>query len=122
MKKYVKIDGAQGVTHLKIETAYTLGGYNYFTGGRDARGYYLHVSPVERSGRCETYVAFTGAKQLLKPVNRKSAKAEAVAEDIAANYVGGMVRHVCAVNGLQVPAEYKLHPEVAEWEGGVNHD
>lgn len=117
MKKYVKIDGAQGVTHLKIETAYTLGGYNVFTYKQEARGYYLHVSPVERSRGFESYVAFTGAKKLLKAVSRKSAKAEAAAEDIAANYVGDMVRHVCATNGLQIPEGYELHPEAAEWEG-----
>lgn len=118
MKKYVKIDGAQGVTHLKIELYYSLGGMNYFTYAQEKRGYYLSVSPVEHVERggytLESCTAFSGVKQLVKTVSRRSAKAEATAEENAKNYIGGLVRHVCQKNGLQIPAGYELHPEAAE--------
>ena len=110
MKRYVELEKNETATHLKIETRYDLGGPNWAYGGTTKRGYYLSVMPVTRENRggymLESYTAFTGSKQLLKEVSRKSAKAEATAEDIAKNYLHSMVLHVCEKNGLPVPPEF----------------
>lgn len=69
----------RGANYLKAEVYYALGGYNYFTGKNESRGYYLSVSPVEikecDSGfKSESYTAFTGYKFLLFEASRKSQK------------------------------------------------
>ena len=73
-----KVKGNPNVTHLKAEIYYSLGGMNYFTYKNEARGYYMSISPVKREdrGSCvmESYTAFTGLKQLVVPVSRKSQK------------------------------------------------
>ena len=85
MKKYIEVkENPKKITHLKIELYYDLGGMNYFTSRAEKRGYYLSVSPVEigmRDGEItsEIYTAFSGIKQNIKQVTRKSKKAEAEA-------------------------------------------
>ena len=100
MKKYIKVNEKPGTTHLKIELYYALGGMNYFTGRTESRGYYLSVSPVERKGGCESYTSFTGTKILIKAVSRKSAKAEAEAEKIAAGEMENLIKYVCEKNNI----------------------
>lgn len=116
MKRYVELEKNPTATHLKIETRYDLGGPNFAYGGMTKRGYYLHVTPVTRENKygvsMESFVAFTGVKQLLKEVTRKSAKADATAEDIAKNYLHSMVLYVCEKNGLPVPPEF-IYGEVS---------
>lgn len=116
MKRYVELTANEKATHLRIETRYDLGGPNWAYGGITKRGYYLSVMPVTRENRngymLETYVGFTGVKQLLKEVTRKSAKAEAAADEIAKNYIHSMVLHVCESNGLPVPPEF-IYGEVS---------
>lgn len=91
MKKYIEVkENPAKVTHLKIELYYDLGGMNYFTGKAENRGYYLSVTPVTRGTSAggftsESYTAFTGIKQNIKQVTRKSAKAETEAEKLAAD-------------------------------------
>lgn len=84
MKKYIELKQNNTATHLKVEVYYKLGGINYCTYKQEPRGYYLSVSPVtlERGPgyTMETYRAFSGVKQILKTVTRKSAKAEAEAK------------------------------------------
>lgn len=110
MKRYVELTENGKASHLRIETRYDLGGPNWAYGGMTKRGYYLHVSPVTLERRngytMETYAAFTGCKQLLKEVTRKSAKAEAAADVIAKNYIHSMVLYVCESNGLPIPEEF----------------
>lgn len=107
MKKYIDLKKNGSATHLKIELYYYLGGTNYFTGRAESRGYYLSVSPVTRQDRggwvSESYTAFTGAKKLVKPVTRKSAKAEAEAEAEAARIENALISWVCEKNGLPLP-------------------
>lgn len=103
MQKYIEVkENPAKVTHLKIELYYYLGGMNYFTGRAENRGYYLSVSPVERGMRSECYTAFTGIKQNIKQVTRKSAKAEAEAEKQAELLIDAMVSFVCDKNGLEL--------------------
>lgn len=113
MKKFVKLnEGSRGANYLKIETRYSLGGYNVFTHKPEARGYYLSVSPVERSERAgvvfESYTAFSGVKLLLLEVSRKSKKAEEAAEKIAAEKEKELILFVCDKNGLEVASDEQL--------------
>lgn len=83
-KEYIERDGQT----LKVEVYYSLGGMNYFASTNERRGYYLSVSPVNRttSGNgivIESYTAYTGIKELLLEVGRKSKKAEKEAEALA---------------------------------------
>lgn len=74
MKKYI----TKGNQVFKVELNYNLGGYSYVTGKQQPRGYYFSVSPVgikEKDGyRVETYKAYTGFKEVLLEVKRKSNK------------------------------------------------
>lgn len=72
--RYYKVKNKKETTYLKAEIYYALGGMNYFTSRNESRGYYLSVSPVERDRGLESYTAFTGLKQLVLPVQRKSQK------------------------------------------------
>lgn len=71
--KYYKVKGSES-KYLKAEIYYALGGHNYFTSRNESRGYYISVSPVERARGMESYTAFTGLKQCILPVQRKSQK------------------------------------------------
>ena len=107
MKKYIEVkENPAKVTHLKIELYYSLGGMNYSTYRVESRGYYLSVTPVERrvsrGYTSECYTAFTGIKQLVKGVKRKSQKAEKEAENLAENLVNKMIDYVCSQNGLEL--------------------
>jgi hypothetical protein len=76
MKKYEPI--ANSPKELKIEVRYNKGGMNYFTSRNEERGYYLSVTPVERTKgegyTSESYVGFSGVKKLILPVARQSEK------------------------------------------------
>ena len=66
-KKFLAVSGNEKVSHLKVELYYAKGGANYATGGMEARGIKLSVSPVHREERengivIESYVAFSGFK------------------------------------------------------------
>lgn len=78
MTRLFKVKNNPNVTHLKAEVYYSLGGTNMFTYKNESRGYYMSISPVKREDRggfiMESYTAFTGLKQLVVPVSRKSQK------------------------------------------------
>lgn len=114
MKKYIAVnENDKKVTHIKCEVDYSLGGINYFTYKQEPRGYYVHVSPVERKvedygGRrivSEGFMMFSGVKQLVKEVSRKSAKAEAEAEKIAETVFPTLVAYICEKEGLSLALE-----------------
>lgn len=105
MKKYLPVSpNNKRITHIKVETDYSLGGMNLWTYRNEPRGYYLHVSPVERSERngivMEGFMAFSGIKKLLKEVSRKSAKAEQEAEKLAAQDEKELISYICAKTGV----------------------
>lgn len=103
MKTYYGLkENSAHATHLKCELYYDLGGMNYFTGKREGRGYYALVVPVERSRGMESFVAFSGIKQLVKSVSRKSAKAEAEAETISGDVFNRLIEYVLDKNGLEI--------------------
>jgi len=78
----------KGGLTLSIQFYYSMGGMNYFTNTTESRGYYLSVSPVSVSRdengrvRSESYSAFSGIKDCLLEVKRKSPKAQAEAEKL----------------------------------------
>lgn len=76
--RYYKVNNNPNATHLKAEIYYSLGGMNYFTYKNERRGYYMSISPVVREridyGTMESYTAFSGLKQCVLEVQRKSQK------------------------------------------------
>ena len=109
MTKYIPLKENAAATHIKIDLRYDLGGYNMFDYTPKKRGYYLHVTPVTRENRgsyvMESFTAFSGYKQLISEVTRKSAKAEAQAEAEAAEIMDLMISRVCQKNGLELAQE-----------------
>lgn len=99
--KYIKIidNKTDHNNNLKISFYYDIGGYNYFTHREKQRGYYVSVTPVERSERCgvimESITAFTGAFELLQPCSRKSKKAEAAALEKLPAYKKLLIDYIC---------------------------
>lgn len=78
--KFVETDGKT----YEIEVYYSLGGMNYFTGSGEGRGYYLSVTPVQRTKNCRTFTAFSGTKVLVRDANRFSQKA---LDQVASEYM-----------------------------------
>ena len=106
MKEYIKVkENAGKFTDIKIETYYSLGGMNYFTGKSEGRGYYVSVTPVERTGYSEIYTGFSGIKQLVKAASRKSKKAEAEAEVLADKVKEELIKYICEKHNLEIVKE-----------------
>lgn len=106
MKKYIPIlNESKNANFLKIEIYYHLGGMNYFTGRAENRGYYISVSPVYKSGIMESYTSFTGIKQCISTVSRKSEKAYNNALTIAPEMLPELIEIVCIKNNIQVNSE-----------------
>lgn len=103
---YLPVKPKRDVTHLRVEVYYALGGYNPFTAKEEGRGYYLSVSPVGRSERggvtTECYLAFSGRKRLLLPVNRKSPKRYETALQLAQESRRQLIDFVCQEQGLEL--------------------
>ena len=106
MKKTIYLENpTNDANALVIEVYYDKGGMNYFTYKVERRGYYLSVRPVLQSKGLVSYTSFSGTKVLLKEVSRKSAKAEAEAEEIAKGKIADLVASVCNRNGIAIPNE-----------------
>lgn len=109
-KLYLPVRKGEGCTSdanfLRVEVSYTLGGMNYFTYKNEPRGYYMHVSPVKRSVTggvaMEEYSAFSGYKQCILEVSRKSKAKEAEAIHLAERYIQPFIDQVCKKYGLEV--------------------
>lgn len=97
-KEYYKVKNSE--TELKLELNYSAGGMNYFTGNAEKRGYYLSCSPVERTENSVTFKAFSGVKQLMNEVKRKSKKQETIAIEKAHQEKQELLNMVAKKNGL----------------------
>jgi hypothetical protein len=97
-KKYLEV--AEGnATHLKVEVYYSKGGMNYFTSTNEARGLYLSVSPVTRSGNWESYTGFSGIKKhLLSMARFNQKKLDTCIVDEA--YEQELIKYVCEKNNI----------------------
>lgn len=104
-KKYIKAEGT-GVNNLCVELYYNLGGINYFNYKTEPRGYYLSVKPVERTTKdgyiTESYAMFSGVKQLVKEVARKSAKSAEQAKQEAEKLEKTLIEYVCERENIRV--------------------
>jgi hypothetical protein len=93
---------------ISVRVIYDLGGYNVFTYKEKPRGYYISVSPVERSTcdgvTMETFTAFSGYSELLHACDRKSKKAEAAALEKCFPYEKMMVTYICNKYGYILEA------------------
>ena len=85
MKKYIPIVPTESENNLCLEVLYSKGGYNWFNGDNERRGYYLHCTPTliktDRLSNGTEYSTSTvtlgkGYKLMLKEVGRRSQKAE----------------------------------------------
>lgn len=107
MKQYLAVkENKERFTHLKVETYYNKGGMNYFTYKNEPRGYYLSVVPVERLDRgsyiTESVMAFSGTKELVKEVTRKSDKAMREAEHIAEQKKQSYIDYILYKHNLEL--------------------
>lgn len=93
-------------TDIKCELYYDLGGMNLFTYKEEPRGYYVSVTPVQREKRdgytTETYTSFTGYKDCIHIVKRKSKKAEEIAKKAAEYRIATLVQVVLNRYGLEL--------------------
>jgi len=96
-KKYLDISGQT----YEVKLYYTLGGWNHFTSQEERRGYYLSVTPVQVNFDDEGNVVsrttrmFSGVKELLVEVNRKSKKREEEAlEMITEERIEKLLQHI----------------------------
>ena len=105
MKKYLDIKPNPNANKIKIELYYHLGGYNLFTYKEEPRGYYLSVTPVWRGNNCETITAFSGIKQCIKQVARKSEKAYQTALKDVDMFLPDLINYVCNKNNIEIIEE-----------------
>lgn len=82
---------------------------NYFTSCDEKRGYYLSVTPVKVSlngaFRNESFMAFSGTKQLVTPAKMFSPKAFQNAQEQAKTMVDNLINQVCEKNGINKVGE-----------------
>lgn len=103
MKKYLEVKNpTKEVNALRVEVYYNKGGYNLWTHKEEKRGYYASIMPVRRDGFMESYTCFTGVKQLIKEVNRKSDKAYTDAVNAAGDVIEKLIDYVCKENKIEV--------------------
>lgn len=73
IKQYLTIlNPDNNANKMQVCFDYDLGGVNPFTGRAVPRGYYLIITPVNVSGNCISFTAFSGNKYLLYETKRKS--------------------------------------------------
>ena len=76
--KYYKVKDRDD--EIKVSIGYELGGYNWYNGQYNSRGYYMYVQSVVRKTdetygyKSEITTMFEGHKQLLISVDRKGKK------------------------------------------------
>lgn len=107
-KKLLKAEGKE-CNNIEVSLDYSLGGYNYWNGNTDGRGYYLYVTPMEVTEHTlsngtkyntVSQILGQGAKKLVKPVQRKGKKAEAEAITLAEQSEAEVVAYVCQKYGI----------------------
>lgn len=110
-KKYLPLAPSESYTEntLEVTVGYDLGGYNWYSGGENKRGYYLYAIPMTKTtnkmddGReYNTYSQQVGKglKLLLKEVSRQSKKSAQEAIAMAAEKEAMVIERVCEQYGL----------------------
>ena len=98
----IKVKANDGTTHIEVKTFYDKGGYNYFTGVNDRRGYYISCRPIEV---CEHSVIdrfFAGAKKFIQPCGRLNRKTLEALQEKTLENAGDLIEHVCNEYGLVI--------------------
>lgn len=102
-EKYITVNET---IKLHVYVEYDMGSQYY---GRSTRGYYLCVNPITVENRggyyVTSYIAYTGVKDLLLAVSRKSKKSEKQALALAREREQVLVDYVCRKQGLALPKE-----------------
>ena len=72
MREFITI---QGFHCIEASVEYALGGYNWYNGANDPRGYYLYLSPGEGDGFATwSTIIGSGSKHIFLPCERRSNK------------------------------------------------
>lgn len=106
--KYIKIteNNRDNNNYLQVEFYYTLGGYQYSTYTVKPRGYYISVTPIEKSERngvnMISFTGFTGFYEMLEKCDRKSKKAQQAASEKMPAYEKMMIDFICKKYGYIV--------------------
>lgn len=102
-EKYITVNET---TQLHVYVEYDMGNQYY---GRKTRGYYLCVNPINIESRggiiTTSYIAYTGVKDLLLAVSRKSKKSEIEALVLAKEKEQILIDYVCRKQGYVLPKE-----------------
>jgi len=103
-KIYLELENNSTATHLKVSIYYSLGGMNYFSGNSEERGIYVSVSPVKRELKWESTTAFSGVKELVKPLKRFSQK---ILDNFIVEHdvLDKLIKFVLRKNGLKLKNE-----------------
>lgn len=110
MKRYFKVTAVspssdQKVTHLRVDFTYSKGGINIWTYKTEPRGYYVLITPVERSGIMESFTAFTGKKYIIREVTRASARAEQEAKAECDSFIADSLANIAHQLGYELGEE-----------------
>jgi hypothetical protein len=101
MKMYFEVNESEEV--IKVTDGYEKGGFNYFNGETNGRGYYLYVIPVtivqQKGYKTESMVLFDGFKRLLLETKRQSIKAQETAERMAIEIAYEMANELAKQKG-----------------------
>ncbi len=93
-KWYINENGeivTKGTNLVKVSVGYDKGGYSYFTGENNPRGYYVYVhTGVEVGDMFERSVLFKGFKVCIREVKRASDKACKLTEEGVSAEIGRM--------------------------------
>ena len=90
----IPYEGLKNGTHLDIEVYYSKGGYSFFGGSYERRGFYISVVPVTRGGGMVSTTLFSGVKQLILEVGRYSDKQFNKAVEMSASMKDALISHV----------------------------
>ena len=90
-KRYLKTDKEN--KFICVSLSYNKGGVNYATYQNEPRGY-------------QSFVAFTGYKQLIREVGRASKKQEEICDGIALDCARPIIQRVLEESGLKITEEY----------------
>lgn len=100
---------------LELSVYYSLGGMNYATYKNEPRGYYLSVTPIERSEQgmfiTSGYCFGTGVKTFLLEVSRQSEKQQANACALAELEAERLIKWCCEQYGLEVDMPEVFFPD-----------
>ena len=73
-ERYIERDDLKDANCIKVSVYYSKGGHSYFSGRSEPRGFYISVTPVTRANGMESFIMFSGYKELICEVNRYSDK------------------------------------------------